>query len=251
MRSYDNTNNGFSCCRGFLQSSCRKEDLTLPACLCSLQVKNLIEKNRQNYFLIEWKLLIKIYRLDCDLAAFAFSPVSGNRSYSCANSRQFDSVFILQWFLCVCLVAKSYLLPVYPPPGPWRSSGSIWGCATLSGEFDWMVEKSRWWSLCVHQLSKHIFILLQVAGDSCLSLTGLSEWVALEVSQNYILGMGFFICPPFRLQGVVSNLNPARSLHELKVFGSHRVLRTCRALCAVLCSVTTITLVLCWSWFFP
>lgn len=50
----------------------------------------------------------------------------------------------------------------------------------------WMVERSRWWSLCVHQLSKHIFILFQ-----WLVTVGLSGWVALEVSQDYITGMGF------------------------------------------------------------
>lgn len=54
-----------------------------------------------------------------------------------------------------------------------------------------MVEKSRLWSLCVHQLCKHIFIPLQVDDDSCLSLAGLSGWVVFEVSQNYVLGMGF------------------------------------------------------------
>lgn len=39
-KKIDNTRDDFSCCWGFLQSSCRKTDLTLPACVCSFQVKN-------------------------------------------------------------------------------------------------------------------------------------------------------------------------------------------------------------------
>lgn len=153
-------------------------------------------------------------------------------------------------FCLFCLVAKSYLLPVYPPPGPWRSSGSIWGCATLSGEFDWMVERSRC-GLCVSLSCLSMFLFC----SSGWWQLPFPRW-AVRVGGTWSLtelhnGDGFFNLLSIQTAGSCVNLNPARSLHELKVFGSHRVLRTCRAFCAVLCSVTTITLALCCSWFFP
>ena len=69
-----------------------------------------------------------------------------------------------------------------------------------------MVEKSRSVvCVCVCQLSKHIFILLQVADYSCLSLTQPSGWVLKHCGMGGVrilielhTGDGFFICPPFR-----------------------------------------------------
>jgi len=43
-KKIDNTRDEFSRCWDFLQSSCRKADFTLPAYVCSFQVKYLIRK---------------------------------------------------------------------------------------------------------------------------------------------------------------------------------------------------------------
>lgn len=89
-----------------------------------------------------------------------------------------------------------------------------------------------------------IFIPLQVADYSCLSLAGPSGWVLQRCGMGGIrslvelrIGDGFFHLPSIQRTGSCVNLNPARTLHEPEVFGSHRVPRTRTAFCVVLCSV--------------
>lgn len=77
------------------------------------------------------------------------------------------------------------------------------------------------WSLCVHQLSKHILIPLQIA------LTVAFPWLGCQggwLLKTQVTTEGFFHLLSIQTTGSFVNLSPARSLHELKVFGSHKVL---------------------------
>uniref|UniRef100_A0A8B9MU44 Phosphatidylinositol glycan anchor biosynthesis class H n=1 Tax=Accipiter nisus TaxID=211598 RepID=A0A8B9MU44_9AVES len=75
---------------------------------------------------------------------------------------------------------------------------------------EWWISPDLW-SVCACQLSKRIFIPLQVADYSCLSLSGPSGWVLQHCGMGGIrslielcTGDVFFICSPFKEQGTVS-----------------------------------------------